>query len=80
MYVSIRKPTVEFGTDLSADLVRRDFTINAMAVALPSGEVVDLFGMLEDLRAGVLRTRASPQESFLEDPLRDACGSFAGAF
>ena len=41
VYVSdSRKPTVEFGTDLSADLVRRDFTINAMAAALPSGEVV----------------------------------------
>ena len=36
VYVSdSRKPTVEFGTDLSADLVRRDFTINAMAAALP---------------------------------------------
>lgn len=65
VYVSdSRKPTVEFGTDLSADLVRRDFTINAMAAALPSGEVVDLFGGVEDLREGVLRTPRSPQESF----------------
>lgn len=71
VYVSdSRKPTVEFGTDLSADLVRRDFTINAMAAALPSGEVVDLFGGVEDLRAGVLRTQRSPEESFSEDPLR----------
>ena len=71
VYVSdSRKPTVEFGTDLSADLVRRDFTINAMAAALPSGEVVDLFGGVEDLRAGVLRTPRSPEESFSEDPLR----------
>lgn len=71
VYVSdSRKPTVEFGTDLSADLVRRDFTINAMVAALPSGEVVDLFGGVEDLRAGVLRTPRSPEESFSEDPLR----------
>ncbi len=34
-----RKPTVEFGTDLKADLIRRDFTINAMAAALPSGKL-----------------------------------------
>ena len=56
---------LEFGTDLSADLVRRDFTINAMAAALPSGEVVDLFGGVEDLRAGVLRTRARRRSLFL---------------
>ena len=41
-----------------------------MAAALPSGEVVDLFGGVEDLRAGVLRTPRSPEESFSEDPLR----------
>lgn len=71
VYVSdSRKPTVEFGTDLRADLVRRDFTINAMAAALPSGEVVDLFGGRADLAEGVLRTPRSPQLSFSEDPLR----------
>ena len=65
-----RKPTVEFGTDLKADLIRRDFTINAMAAALPSGEIVDLFHGTKDLAEGVLRTPRSPQESFSEDPLR----------
>ena len=65
-----RKPTVEFGTDLRADLVRRDFTMNAMAASLPSGEVVDLFGGAKDLAEGVLRTPRSPQDSFSEDPLR----------
>lgn len=47
---------------------RRDFTI-AMAAALPSGEVVDLFGGVEDLREAFAYPR-SPQESFSEDPLR----------
>ena len=65
-----RKPTVEFGTDLKADLIRRDFTINAMAAELPSGEIVDLFHGTKDLAEGVLRTPRSPQESFSEDPLR----------
>lgn len=65
-----RKPTVEFGTDLRADLVRRDFTMNAMAASLPSGEVVDLFDGAKDLAEGVLRTPRSPQDSFSEDPLR----------
>ena len=65
-----RKPTVEFGTDLRADLVRRDFTMNAMAASLPSGEVVDLFDGAKDLVEGVLRTPRSPQDSFSEDPLR----------
>ena len=65
-----RKPTVEFGTDLRADLVRRDFTMNAMAASLPSGEVVDLFGGAKDLAEGVLRTPRSPQDSFSEEPVR----------
>jgi poly(A) polymerase len=52
------------------DLSRRDFTVNAMAARLPGHELVDPFGGLTDLREQVLRTPASPEESFDADPLR----------
>ncbi|MGV1004413.1 MAG: CCA tRNA nucleotidyltransferase [Candidatus Nanopelagicales bacterium] len=65
-----RKPDVQFGTDLIADLERRDFTINAMAVRLPSREFVDPFGGLVDLAAGLLRTPGAAVDSFNDDPLR----------
>ena len=65
-----RKPRVVFGDTLEGDLLRRDFTVNAMAVALPGTEFVDPFGGLEDLAAKVLRTPAAPEESFGDDPLR----------
>lgn len=67
---SSRKPEVRFGDSLEGDLSRRDFTVNAMAVRLPSREFIDLFGGLEDLAAGVLRTPIAPEESFGDDPLR----------
>ena len=65
-----RKPVVAFGSSLSEDLARRDFTVNAMAVRLPSLEFVDPFGGLEDLAGGLLRTPISPEISFGDDPLR----------
>jgi len=65
-----RKPDVTYGTSLHDDLVRRDFTVNAMAVRVPSLEFVDPFGGLDDLRAGVLRTPGTPEDSFGDDPLR----------
>jgi poly(A) polymerase len=65
-----RKPSVRYGTSLSGDLLRRDFTVNAMALALPSLALVDEHGGLADLRAKVLRTPAPPAESFGDDPLR----------
>jgi poly(A) polymerase len=65
-----RKPDVAYGTDIEDDLLRRDFTVNAMAVRLPAGEFVDPFGGLADLRAGVLRTPGKPEDSFSDDPLR----------
>jgi poly(A) polymerase len=65
-----RKPDVQFGTSLPDDLARRDFTVNAMAVTLPGHEFVDPFGGLADLQSKVLRTPASPAESFGDDPLR----------
>ena len=65
-----RKPDVSFGDNLTADLRRRDFTVNAMALSLPDGAFVDPFGGLRDLAAGVLRTPGTPEESFGDDPLR----------
>ena len=65
-----RKPTVAFGSSLTEDLARRDFTINAMAVRLPSLEFVDPFGGLEDLAGGLIRTPIEPEVSFGDDPLR----------
>ena len=65
-----RKPEVAFGTDLADDLGRRDFTINAMAMTLPSMEFIDLFDGLNDLAAGRIRTPGTAQQSFDDDPLR----------
>ncbi|MFC0864434.1 CCA tRNA nucleotidyltransferase [Sphaerimonospora cavernae] len=65
-----RKPDVEYGDTLDGDLARRDFAVNAMAVRLPSHEFVDPHGGLPDLAAKVLRTPASPEQSFDDDPLR----------
>ena len=65
-----RKPEVTFGTNLSDDLVRRDFTINAMAIRLPHLEFVDEHRGLVDLAAGRLRTPGPPIDSFRDDPLR----------
>jgi poly(A) polymerase len=65
-----RKPTVEFGDTLEGDLARRDFTVNAMALRVPSRLLVDPTGGVEDLVRGVLRTPADPHVSFGDDPLR----------
>ena len=72
-----RKPDVSFGDTIEGDLVRRDFTINALALMLPELRLVDVgtasesgFGGLEDLLAGRIRTPGSPEASFTDDPLR----------
>ncbi|MEF3114353.1 CCA tRNA nucleotidyltransferase [Streptomyces chrestomyceticus] len=67
---SSRKPEVSYGDSIEQDLVRRDFTVNAMAVALPQKEFIDPHNGLEDLAARVLRTPGTPEESFSDDPLR----------
>ncbi|HZA72112.1 MAG TPA: CCA tRNA nucleotidyltransferase [Propionibacteriaceae bacterium] len=67
---SSRKPAVVFGDTLDGDLVRRDFTINAMAVSLPDKQFHDPYGGLGDLTRGVIRTPAAPEISFSDDPLR----------
>ena len=65
-----RKPEVAFGDRIEDDLVRRDFTVNAMALRLPDLELIDPFGGLADLAARRLRTPLDPEVSFADDPLR----------
>jgi len=65
-----RKPEVSYGDSIEEDLVRRDFTVNAMAVSLPEKEFIDPYGGLGDLAKGVLRTPGTPEASFSDDPLR----------
>ncbi|WP_110080677.1 CCA tRNA nucleotidyltransferase [Actinokineospora spheciospongiae] len=65
-----RNPEVRFGDTVEADLVRRDFTVNAMAIDLASREFIDPHDGTSALRDRVLDTPATPQESFADDPLR----------
>ena len=66
-----RKPEVCFGTVLEDDLLRRDFTINAMACHPLTGEIIDPFGGRQDLEAHLLRAVGNePDKRFDEDPLR----------
>ncbi|WP_040839287.1 CCA tRNA nucleotidyltransferase [Nocardia brevicatena] len=68
-----RHPQVTFGDTLEGDLVRRDFTINAMAVRIAADgalEFVDPLDGMDALLAGVLDTPAAPEDSFHDDPLR----------
>ncbi|WP_240506076.1 CCA tRNA nucleotidyltransferase [Thermoactinospora rubra] len=65
-----RKPEVLYGETLEADLERRDFAVNAMAVRVPAHEFVDPFGGMADLKARLLRTPGTPEQSFDDDPLR----------
>jgi poly(A) polymerase len=65
-----RKPVVEFGDTLEGDLVRRDFTVNAMALRLPERVLVDPSGGVEDLLARRLSTPGAAVDSFRDDPLR----------
>ncbi|MEP6979332.1 MAG: CCA tRNA nucleotidyltransferase [Nakamurella sp.] len=65
-----RNPTVNFSDTVEDDLVRRDFAINAMAVSLPAGRLIDPHDGQAQLRSRVLDTPAAPETSFHDDPLR----------
>jgi len=65
-----RKPQVTFSDDIETDLSRRDFTVNALAIALDDPVLVDPFDGLADLAARRLRTPLAPEVSFTDDPLR----------
>ncbi|QUW20157.1 CCA tRNA nucleotidyltransferase [Agrococcus sp. Marseille-Q4369] len=76
-----RKPAVRFGESLEDDLVRRDFTVNAMALRVTPArgetggadavpQLVDVGGGLEHLLAQVIDTPQAPERSFDDDPLR----------
>ncbi len=68
---SSRKPEVAYGDDLVGDLSRRDFTVNAMALQLPSMDFVDPHDGLTDLAAGVLRTPGNAGAVVLRRPAAD---------
>jgi poly(A) polymerase len=70
-----RKPEVTYSNDIEEDLSRRDFTVNAMAIRIPTSdhdapEMVDPWGGLVDLHSRLLRTPLDPRISFGDDPLR----------
>jgi tRNA nucleotidyltransferase/poly(A) polymerase len=63
-----RQPILEIGS-LEDDLVRRDFTLNALAVDY-DGNLIDLFDGQSDLRKGILKTPLDPKITMMDDPLR----------
>lgn len=65
-----RKPDVDYGDSLVADLGRRDFSVNSMALSVPDRGFEDPFGGLVDLANRTLRTPGRPEDSFSDDPLR----------
>lgn len=70
-YSDARRPDkVEFGVSLEEDLKRRDFTVNAIAYRITTGETVDLFDGMGDLTKKRLKTVGNPDERFTEDALR----------
>lgn len=63
-----RRPILELGT-LHDDLLRRDFTVNAIAESV-DGEIIDPFGGVADLKLGILRTPLPAEQTMMDDPLR----------
>lgn len=70
-YTDGRHPdSIKFATTIEEDLSRRDFTMNAIAADLESGELTDPFDGQKDIRNKIIRTVGEPQERFGEDGLR----------
>ncbi|MFQ5381125.1 MAG: CCA tRNA nucleotidyltransferase, partial [Dehalococcoidia bacterium] len=65
-----RWPDVTFGTSIDEDLSRRDFTMNALARNVTTGEVLDPFDGRADIHEGIIRCVGDPVRRFREDPLR----------
>jgi len=65
-----RNPIVQFSDDLTNDLMRRDFTVNAIAVDARTAELYDPYNGIKDLEEKILQTPMDPKESFNDDPLR----------
>ena len=63
-----RKPILELGT-LYDDLIRRDFTLNALAKDM-DGNIIDYFNGIEHLKEGLLVTPLNPMKTMMDDPLR----------
>jgi len=70
-YSDGRRPDqVSFTSDIEEDLSRRDFTMNAIALRLPTGEIIDPFGGESDIKAGIIRCVGDANKRFSEDGLR----------
>ncbi len=65
-----RKPEIVYGETLEDDLIRRDFTVNAMALHAATRTFSDPYAGLTDIVSGILRTPFPPERSFSDDPLR----------
>ena len=71
VYSDRRHPdSVGFVSDLNEDLLRRDFTVNALAASCKDGMIIDLFDGISDLKKGIIRAIGDPYERFTEDALR----------
>jgi len=71
VYLDGRRPgRVEFETDPQQDVIRRDFTINALLMSPVTGEVTDYVGGRRDLEDGAIRAIGNPERRFNEDHLR----------
>lgn len=70
-YSDGRRPdSIHYAATIEEDLSRRDFTMNAIAVSLPSGEVIDPFDGRGDIARRLIKTVGDPAERFAEDGLR----------
>lgn len=65
-----RHPDVEFGHDIAADLSRRDITVNAMAIDVKNGDIIDPYYGRADIEIATLRAVGDADHRFMEDPLR----------